>query len=72
MTMYSDDIAAQTMNQIASNPNTEQEAFYKDALKTGIDSNITSIRKYFAQKTPPKPFSNYEAPTIPEHPFSDA
>lgn len=47
MTMYSDDIAAQTINQMTSQPNTENE-FYKEALKTGIDSNINSIKNYFA------------------------
>lgn len=56
---------------MATHPSTENEAFYQEALKTGIESNINSIRKYFATKTPPKPFSNYEAPTIPEYPFSE-
>jgi hypothetical protein len=70
--MYSDDIAAQTKHQMAkSETSPEEDPFYQEALKTGIDSNISSIRNYFASKTPPKPFSNYDAPTIPEHPFTD-
>lgn len=71
MTMYSDDIAAQTKNQMNQGSTDLDDPFYQDALKTGIDSNLSSIRNYFASKTPPKPFSNYDAPTIPEHPFTD-